>query len=189
MGYSAYKTFLWATKILTPLPDDAIHKIIKDNSPDESTTATFALELKSGFGYYTLFGVMMSTYITCRPDIDYTITTMSKFSIMPSALHQSNLKPITKYLYLTKDWGIKLKRTAKYPELDEATFRPEVTLDKKFYQLTSINPNWLLLMMLPMQMTPRNNALQSILRKLGFPSDSPTLIYEDNPSTIMIVNS
>ena len=73
----------------------------------------------------------MYAYVTCCPDIGYAITTMSKFSTKPSALHYHYLKQVTKYLCLTKDWGIKFKRTIECPELNEAKFWLEITLDDR----------------------------------------------------------
>ena len=59
----------------------------------------------------------MYAYVVCRPDIGYAITTMSKFSTKPSAMHYYYLKGIAKYPCLTKEWGIKFKHTAEDTEL------------------------------------------------------------------------
>ena len=123
--------FPWTTKSPSPLPDNAIHKVFKENGPDVGITITYALELKSSFGHHTLLGEMMYAYVTCCLDIKYTIMNMSKFSTKPSYLYYSYFKSITKYLHLTKYWGVKYKHTAEHPELYEAQFRPEVILDEK----------------------------------------------------------
>ena len=72
------------------------------------------LEMKEGFrwfGYQTLLGEMMHAYVTCRPDIRHEITTMSKFSSTPSALHYAYLKNIARFLRATKCWNICYKRS------------------------------------------------------------------------------
>ena len=64
------------------------------------------LEKKSGFSYRTFLGKMMYAYVTCRPDIGYAITLLSKFGSSPSAYHYTCLKNVARYLRATKDWGI-----------------------------------------------------------------------------------
>ena len=71
---------------------------IQKCGPDEGTIDTFKLEFSQGFGYHTLLGEMMYTYVICHPNIGYTITTMSKFSTKPSKSHYKLLKGTTKYL-------------------------------------------------------------------------------------------
>ena len=112
-------SFPWASgKISSPLSSEAIHKVFKENGPDEGTATACALELKPSFGYWTLRGEIMYAYVNCCPDIGSTVTTMSKFYTMPYTLHYSYLKSIAKYLCLIKDWGIKYKRTAEHPKLE-----------------------------------------------------------------------
>ena len=65
---------------------DTVHSKPKQNSPTEGIATVYALQLKQ-FAYHTLFGEMIYAYVTCRPDICYAVTTMSKFSTMPSTLH------------------------------------------------------------------------------------------------------
>ena len=50
-------------------------------------------------------------YVTRQSDIVYAIMTIPKFTTKPSVLHYNYLKQVAKYFYLTKDWGIKIKRT------------------------------------------------------------------------------
>ena len=45
-------------------------------------------------------------YVTCRPDIRYAITLLSKFGSCPSKYHYACLKNVARYLSATKDWGI-----------------------------------------------------------------------------------
>ena len=79
---------------------------------------------------------MMYAYVTCRPNIGYAITTMSKFSTKPSAKHYELLRGIGKYLRLTKDWSIKFKRTTENPTLDESKFQTNVTLPSNLPDFT-----------------------------------------------------
>ena len=75
---------------------------------------------------------MMYVYVTCRLDIGYTVTMMLKFSTMPSALLYSYLKNVAKYICLAKDYqGIKYKHIAICPELEDAKYKPCITLDEK----------------------------------------------------------
>ena len=90
---------------LSPLPDACLKTIYKECGPDEGTVDAFKLELSQGFAYRTLLGEMMYAYVTCRPDIGYAITTMSKFSTKPSKYHYELLKGIAKYLRETKQRG------------------------------------------------------------------------------------
>jgi len=101
---------------------------------------------------------MMYAYVTCRPDIGYAITTMSKFSTTPTLLHYQYLKHVAKYLQATKHWGIRYKRSTIREDLPPAEF------DRVFAQLkmlpmiyltfllTSIKRNCFVLLTLPMQM-------------------------------------
>ena len=220
----------------TPLPPTAIHHVFTQSGPPEGTAAAYALELKHGFAYRTLLGEMMYAYVTCRPDIGYAITTMSKFSTMPSTLHFHYLKYIAKYLRLTKDWGIRYKRTTERPTLDPPTYCNDVTLDENLPKFpVDINqPTLIAFVDAAYANDPRKRRsttgfvftycggaivyrsktqpivalssteaefiaavacakiaryLQSILTELGFHSANPTPIYEDNASTIMIINA
>ena len=53
----------------------------------------------------------MYAYITCRRDIGYAITTLSKFSTGPSVYHYKLLKGVAKYLRSTIGWGIRFHRS------------------------------------------------------------------------------
>lgn len=61
----------------------------------------------------------MYTYITCRPDIGYALTILSKFTSSPSPFHYSMLKRLAKYLRSTIDWGIRYKRPKLLSHLPE----------------------------------------------------------------------
>ena len=45
----------------------------------------------------------MYSYISCRPDIGYSVTTLSKFSYAPTAYHYKLLKGSAKYLKSTNN--------------------------------------------------------------------------------------
>ena len=59
------------------------------------------LEKKKGFNYHTLLGELMYVYITCRCDIGYAVTTLSKFSSAPTEYHYTLLKGVAIYLQNT----------------------------------------------------------------------------------------
>ena len=82
------------SKNLSPLPDACLKNIYKEYGPDEGAVDAFKLELSQGFGYCTLLGEMMYAYVTCRPNIGYAITTMSKFSTKPSKNHYELCKEL-----------------------------------------------------------------------------------------------
>ena len=98
-----------SSKPVGPLPADAIQKIYKESGLAEGTAEHQALEETCGFGYITLLGQMMYAYVTCRPDIGYAITTMSKFSTTPTLLHYQYLKHVAKYLPSNKALGNSLQ--------------------------------------------------------------------------------
>ena len=76
-----------SSKPIAPLPTDCIEQIYKEKGPMENTVEHSALEKMKGFAYRTVLGELMYAYITCRPDIGYAVTTLSKFSTSPSAYH------------------------------------------------------------------------------------------------------
>jgi len=78
----------------------------KTGGPKENTPEHKKLENEMGFSYRTLLGKMMYTYVTCRLDIVYAITTLSKFSSAPTRLHYHYLKLLLVYLFRTRHWGI-----------------------------------------------------------------------------------
>lgn len=86
------------SKPITPLPMDTLHTISTQTGPVEGTPEHQDLETKKGFSYRTLLGEIMYAYVSCRPDIGYPITLMSKCSSSPSANHYDKLKNIAKYL-------------------------------------------------------------------------------------------
>ena len=75
------------SKNLSPLPNLCLKTIFQECGPDEGTIDAYKLEVSQGFGYCTLLGEMMYTYIIYQPDIGYAITNMSKFPTKPSKSH------------------------------------------------------------------------------------------------------
>ena len=72
----------------------------------ESTVSHQVLETSSKFNYQNVLGELIYLYITCRLDIGYGITTLSKFSSEPTIFHYKLLYGITKYLQSIFTWGI-----------------------------------------------------------------------------------
>ena len=61
-----------------------LKQVYDQKGPTEGTLEHKAIEQKAGFSYRTLLGEMLYAYVTCRPDIGYTITLLSKFGSCPS---------------------------------------------------------------------------------------------------------
>ena len=59
----------------------------------------------------------MYTYVTCCPDIGYHVTTLSKFSTAPAAIHYSMLKNVARYLRRTRLWGLIYRQPSQHPSL------------------------------------------------------------------------
>ena len=108
-----------SSRPLTPLPPDCIDQMYAEEGPMENTAAHRALENKKGFSYRTVLGECMYAYITCRPDIGYAVTTLSKFSCSPTPYHYKLLKGVVKYLRSTINWGIRYKRPKLLSHLPE----------------------------------------------------------------------
>ena len=75
------------SKPIAPLPMDMMHTIGTQTGPAEGTSKNQALEDQKGFSYWTLLGKIMYAYISCRLDIGYPITLMSKYASSPSSNH------------------------------------------------------------------------------------------------------
>ena len=107
------------SKPMTPIASTLLSQIYSHKGPIEGTNEHRELEKKNGFSYRTLLGEMMYAYVTCRPDIGYAITLLSKFGSCPSEYHYSCLKNVARYLRSTKHWGIRYSRShiSNDPEL------------------------------------------------------------------------
>ena len=100
---------------MVPIPSDSIEKMYKETGPKEGVAAHKLLEDKMGFAYWTLLGELMYAYITCRPDIGYFVTTLSKISSAPAEYHYKLLWMVAKYLLMTAHWEIWYKRSKPLP--------------------------------------------------------------------------
>ena len=89
--------------------------VFESTGPKEGYTAHKVLEKKMGFAYRTLLGELMYSYITCRPDIGYSVTTLSKFSTAPAEYHYKLLRMVAMYLLKTANWEIRFKRSKPLP--------------------------------------------------------------------------
>jgi len=83
----------------------------------EGTAEHGALADKMGFSYRTLLGELLYAYITCRPDIGYAVTTLSKFATSAAAFHYASLKSVARYLRRTIDWGIVFHKSTPDPTI------------------------------------------------------------------------
>ena len=108
----------------TPLPENCIPQLYSQVGPSEGTVEHAELSTQSGFSYHSLLGELMYAYVTCRPDIGYAITTLSKFSTAPSAFHYAMLKGVAKYLRRTINWGIIYRKTKPDYDLPPSTVIP-----------------------------------------------------------------
>ena len=87
-----------SNKPTSPIPADSIDAMYNTTGPGEGTKEHAKLADKSGFSYRSLLGELMYAYVTCRPDIGYSVTTLSKFSTCPSPTHYQLLKGVALYL-------------------------------------------------------------------------------------------
>ena len=81
-----------------PFSGEVVPSLYKEKGPLEDTQEHADLADKQGFSYRSLLGELMYAYITCRPDIGYHVTTLSKFSTAPAAIHYTMLKSVARYL-------------------------------------------------------------------------------------------
>ena len=135
-----------SSKSIAPIPSGSIEQMFRDKGPPEGTAAHQVLETSSKFNYRNVFGELMYVYITCRPDIGYAITTLSKFSSEPSAFHYKLLRGVAKYLRSTITWGIcfnrpsslnldKLQDSVPYPELEHSKNEFPVDVNRPVHQV------------------------------------------------------
>ena len=113
-----------------PFPPEILPALYKAIGPREGTPEHRALSDKKGFGYRQLLGELMFAYVTCRPDIGYHLTTLSKFSLHPADVHYDMLKQVAKYLRQTKTWGIIYSRDSVDNGLPKAQRVPSEVHDE-----------------------------------------------------------
>ena len=97
-------------KTTSYLPPDLLKKLFSNYGPTEVTKEHNNLEGKADFNYRTVIGELIYCYVSCRTDIGYGTTIISKFSSTNSDYHHSFLKRLARYLSITRDWGIRYKR-------------------------------------------------------------------------------
>ena len=115
----------------TPLRMDVLNQLANHtDGPKEGTREHELLQQKQKFSYRTLLGEMMFAYVSCRPDIGYAITLLSKYGSNPTAFHYNCLKSIAKYLRATKDWGIIYHRKGELNDLPDEPI-PAIPLSEK----------------------------------------------------------
>ena len=89
------------------MPADSVSNVfVTTHNTIEGSAAHENLEKKIGFSYRCLLGDLMYAYVTCRPDIGYSICCRSKFSTCLSELHYNFLEGVAISLKRTKHLGI-----------------------------------------------------------------------------------
>jgi hypothetical protein len=87
----------------TPLHERSLDYIYDEpRGPSEGTSEHAELQSSHGFSYRTLLGELLYAYVTCRPDIGFAVTTLSKFSMNPNKRHYRYLKSVATYLRRSK---------------------------------------------------------------------------------------
>ena len=90
-----------SSKPIYHIPAESIDRILHDTGLLKDTAAQKVLEKSKGFFYPNVLGKLKYIYITCQPNIGYTITTLSKRSSGPSTYHYKLLRGVTKYFLST----------------------------------------------------------------------------------------
>ena len=135
-----------SSKPIASIPSGSIDQIFRDKGPPEGTAVHQVLETSSKFNYRNVLDELMYVYITCRPDIGYIITTLSKFSSEPFAFHYKLLRGVAKYLWSTITWGIRFNRpsplnldilqdSVSYPELENSKDEFPVDVNRPVLQV------------------------------------------------------
>ena len=76
------------------------------------------------FKYCSAIGELISTLVTCRPDLSFAVVRSSQNSASPHELHYNGVWHILKYLYLTRDDGLYFWRAEPNEDL------PQIDLPK-----------------------------------------------------------
>ena len=98
-----------SSKPIAPTPSGSTKQMFRDEGAPEGTDTHQVLKTSLKFNYQNVLGELMYVYInniTCRPDIGYGITTLSKSSLEPSAFHYKLFCGVAKYLRSIITWGI-----------------------------------------------------------------------------------
>lgn len=86
------------SKPMCSLPTNCIKPMYAKEGSLENSIGHVLLEKKKRFNCCILFGELIYAYITCRPDIEYAVTSLSKFSLTPTEYHYSLSKGVAIYL-------------------------------------------------------------------------------------------
>ena len=93
-GWKEDKHIRTIAKTIAPISTEALKQVYEQKGAAEGTAEHKAIKAKASFSYQTLLGKMMYVYVTCRPDIGYAITLLSKFGSCPSEYHYTCLKNV-----------------------------------------------------------------------------------------------
>ena len=94
------------SKPFEPLSNCKLEEIYTSVGPSEGTSQHKTLEQAMKFPYRGLLGELLYAYVTARPDLGYSVTTLSKFATNPDEVHYIALKRLAIYLRQTITWGI-----------------------------------------------------------------------------------
>ena len=76
---------------------------------NQSLKETAELEKKCGFKYHSIIGIMLFAYATCRVDVRYTISTLSKCTNYPNEHHFCSTQKLMVCLMQTEMKGLTFK--------------------------------------------------------------------------------
>jgi hypothetical protein len=94
------------SKPFEPLSNGKVEEIYTTVGPSEGTSQHKMLEKEMKFPFRGLLGELLYAYVTARPDLGYSVTTLSKFATNPDKVHYVALKRLAIYLRQTITWGI-----------------------------------------------------------------------------------
>jgi hypothetical protein len=106
-----------------PLSNSKVEEIYTTVGPSEGTSHHKTLEKEMKFPYRGLLGELLYAYVTARPDLGYSVTTLSKFATNPDKVHYQALKRLAIYLRQTITWGIIYWRTHACMSLPDILLR------------------------------------------------------------------
>ena len=111
-----------------PLAPEAHESMYQLTGPMEGTKEHAKLAAQHGFSFRTLLGELLYAYVCCRPDLGYSVVTLSKFSTCPHDSHYILLKKVAKYLRETIDFGVIYTKSTFHSDLPAST-HPRVTVE------------------------------------------------------------
>jgi hypothetical protein len=88
-----------------PLHPSYIKELETSEGPGDPVAAK-TVETAASFAYRTGIGEIIFAYVTCRLDIGYAVTELSKFSTKPAAVHYTALKRVFRYLRQTREQNL-----------------------------------------------------------------------------------